>query len=284
MDAIAIDHLTYTYPPWREGEPPTPVLRDVTLHVPHGTVLGLIGPAGSGKSTVCLALNGLVPHSTGGVFGGQVLVAGLNTKRERVATLAQKVGVVFQDPETQLFNLTVEDEIIFGLENLGLPLDDIKRRLEWALSITHLETCRDRSPFHLSGGQKQRVALAAVLAMRPEILALDEPTAWLDPLGKTEMIAVLTELKQAGLTMVLVEQDVEVLAHLADRLAVLVEGRVRLEGAPAEIFAHPAEWQALGQQLPQLAELAALYRERQARPYTFYTLPQAIREWTLKDG
>ena len=181
MDPIVVEDLRFAYPSPEAGGQAVSVLRGVNLRVRRGEVLGLMGTTGAGKSTLCLALAGIVPHSTGGEFGGTVTVAGINTKREPVAKLAQKVGLVFQDPETQLFNMTVEDEVAFGPESLGLPRQEIVERLDWALRVTGMEAYRDRSPFHLSGGQKQRVALAAILAMRPEILVLDEPTSELDP-------------------------------------------------------------------------------------------------------
>jgi energy-coupling factor transporter ATP-binding protein EcfA2 len=276
MDAIVVEDLRFAYPPLEPGGQAVPVLRGINLRVRRGEVLGLLGATGAGKSTLCLALAGIVPHSTGGEFGGTVTVAGMNTKREHVATLAQKVGVVFQDPETQLFNMTVEDEVAFGPESLGLPRPEILEQVAWALRVTRMEACRDRSPFHLSGGQKQRVALAAILAMRPEILVLDEPTSELDPRGKAEVLAVLAELKHnAGIAMVFVEQEAEALAALADRLAVLSEGRIVLEGTPREIFAQPARLRALGLDVPQLSLTAEIFRERTGQPYNFLTVAEA---------
>ena len=276
MDPVVVENLRFAYPPPEPGEPAVPVLRGVNLRVRRGEVLGLLGTTGAGKSTLCLALAGLVPHSTGGEFGGTVTVAGIDTRRQPVAVLAQKVGLVFQDPETQLFNMTVEDEVAFGPESLGLPRPEIVERLEWALRVTEMEACRERSPFHLSGGQKQRVALAAMLAMRPEILVLDEPTSELDPCGKAEVMAVLQALKRsAGLSMVFVEQDAEALAYLADRVAVMQEGRIVLEGTPRELFGQPARLRALGLDVPQLSATAELLRERTGQPFEFLTLAEA---------
>ncbi len=276
MDPVLVENLRFAYPPLEEGGPATPVLRGVNLRVARGEVLGLLGPTGSGKTTLCLALLGIVPHSTGGEFGGKVRVAGLDTRHEPVAVIAQKAGLVFQDAESQLFNMTVEDEVAFGPESLGLPRETIAERVEWALRVVRMEPYRERSPFHLSGGQKQRVALAAILAMRPEILVLDEPTAELDPLGKAEVFGVLAELKRGqGMTMVIVEQDVEHLATLADRFAVLAEGRIAFEGAPREIFAQPARLRALGLDVPQVSVVAELFREREGKPYDFFTVDEA---------
>lgn len=285
MDSLLVEDLRYAYPPLEEGGAAAPVLRGVNLRVSRGEVLGLLGPTGSGKSTLCLALLGIVPHSTGGEFGGTVRAAGLDTRHTPVATIAQKVGLVFQDAESQLFNMTVEDEVAFGPESLGLPRETIAERVDWALRVVRMASPahRARSPFHLSGGQKQRVALAAILAMRPEVLVLDEPTAELDPLGKAEVFEVLADLKRVhGMTMVIVEQDVEQLAGLADRLAVLAEGRIVLEGPPREVFAQPARLRALGLDAPQLSTLAELFRERAGKPYDFLTLDEA-RETLLKN-
>jgi energy-coupling factor transporter ATP-binding protein EcfA2 len=186
------------------------------------------------------------------------------------------VGLVFQDAETQLFNMSVEDEVVFGLESLGLPRLEMAERLEWALRVTRMSAFRDRSPFHLSGGQKQRVALAAILAMRPEVLVLDEPTSELDPRGKAEVLAVLDELKcQAHMTMVFVEQDAEALFQLADRVAVLDEGRIILQGRPREVFVPPGRLSALGLDVPQLGAAAEIFRARTGRPYDFLTVEEA---------
>ena len=272
-----VDEVRYAYPPLETGGQATRVLHGVNLRVRRGEVLGLMGRTGAGKSTLCLALAGLVPHSTGGEFGGTVTVAGLNTRHTSVAVLAQKVGLVFQDAETQLFNMTVEDEVVFGLESLGLPRAQMAERLAWALRVTGMSACRECSPFHLSGGQKQRVALAAILAMQPEVLILDEPTSELDPKGKAEVLAVLAELKrEAHMTIVLVEQDAEVLLQLADRVAVLEDGRIVWEGRSRAAFAPPARLEALGLDVPQLSVAAELFRTRTGRPYDFLTVPEAL--------
>ncbi len=276
MDTIVVDDLRFAYPPLEAGGQAVRVLYGVNLRVRRGEVLGLMGKTGAGKTTLCLALAGIVPHSTGGDFGGSVTVAGMNTRHTSVAVLAQKAGLVFQDAEAQLFNMSVEDEVVFGLESLGLPRAEMAERLDWALGVTRLSAVRSRSPFHLSGGQKQRLALAAILAMRPQVLVLDEPTSELDPCGKTEVLAVLGELKrQSQMTMVVVEQDAEVLLQLADRVAVLDEGRIVLEGTPREVFAPPERLRALGLDVPQLSQAAEIFQARTGEPYTFLTVEEA---------
>jgi energy-coupling factor transporter ATP-binding protein EcfA2 len=277
QETVVVEDVRYAYPPLEEGGQAVRVLHGVNLHVRRGEVVGLMGRTGAGKSTLCLALAGIVPHSTGGEFGGAVTVAGMNTRQTPVPVLAQKVGLVFQDAETQLFNMSVEDEVAFGLESLGLPRREIGERVDWALSVTHMRAYRARSPFHLSGGQKQRVALAAILAMRPEVLVLDEPTSELDPAGKAAVLRVLAELKrEARMTMVFVEQEAETLLQLADRVAVLDEGRIVLEGPPREVFASPARLGALGLDVPQLGQAAELFRANTGRPYAFLTVEEAV--------
>ncbi len=276
MDTIVVEDLRFAYPPLEAGGQAVRVLYGVNLQLRRGEVLGLMGKTGAGKSTLCLALAGIVPHSTGGEFGGSVTVAGMNTRHSSVAALAQKVGLVFQDAEAQLFTMSVEDEVVFGLESLGLPRDQMAERLDWALGVTRLSAFRSRSPFHLSGGQKQRLALAAILAMRPEVLVLDEPTSELDPCGKAEVLTVLDELKrQSQMTMVVVEQDAEVLVQLADRVAVLDEGRIVLEGRPREVFSPPARLRALGLDVPQLSQAAEIFQARTGDAYDFLTVEEA---------
>ncbi len=205
------------------------VLRGVHLHAGLGEFIALLGRVGVGKTTLCLSLNGLVPQATGGTIRGRVMVRGRDTRRLPPAALARDVGMVFQDPESQLFQLTVEDEIAFGLENLGVPADEIDRRIDWALSLVGMEGFRRRSPRRLSGGQMQRVAIAAALAPRPSLLVLDEPTAHLDPLGRAEVLAALNQLRnEMEATVIMATQDIEWVVQMADRIAVLHNGQLRL--------------------------------------------------------
>jgi energy-coupling factor transport system ATP-binding protein len=178
-----VEALYYAYPPLAPGDPPAEALRGVSFGLARGEFVAVMGPSGAGKTTLCLALCAIVPHSTGGVFGGRVVVCGQDTRRTRPAQLSARVGVVFQDPEGQILTTAVEDEVAFGLESQGLPRDEIARRVSWALEQVSLADHRRRNPSYLSGGQKQRVAIAAAIATRPDLLVLDEPTASLDPVG-----------------------------------------------------------------------------------------------------
>lgn len=257
---IEIRDFTYRYPPAEPGGAPVTALDGITLDIAAGECLGVTGTAGSGKSTLCLALNGLVPHATGGTVRGEVRVGGWSTKELPVPRLATRVGMVFQDPESNLVGLTVEDEVAFGPENLGVPREEIAARVAWALEAVGMASARRRPAAQLSGGQKQRVAIAAVLAMRPQVLVLDEPTAQLDPTGKEEVAAAIAALRRergADLTVVLVEQDAELLARLADRVVVLDAGRIVLSGTTREIFTRVDHLAALGVFAPQVAEVTA---------------------------
>jgi len=197
----------------------------------------LTGPSGCGKTTLCRCFNGLVPHFYGGKLEGNVLVTGLNVHEHSIYELARHVGLVFQNPENQLFALSVEKDVAFGLENLGVPRDEMKKRVNWALQTTDIEDLRERAPHELSGGQQQRVAIACVLAMQPDVMVLDEPTSFLDPLGAQRIFEVINELnKNLGITVVLVEHRLDLAARYADHVIIMDEGKVMLDGKPREIF------------------------------------------------
>jgi cobalt transport protein ATP-binding subunit len=254
--AIRIEKLRYSYPPFSTQLSSEPALRGIDLALEAGQCLALMGPTGAGKTTLCLALNGLVPQSTGGTFGGDVWVAGLNTKTQPVAELATQVGLIFQDSESQLFNMTVEEEVAFGPESLGLPIAEIDSRIRWALDVVGLAHLRARSPAHLSGGEQRRLAIAAVLAMQPGILVLDEPTVGLDPAGRRAVLAVMAELHRQGITMVMATQDADAVAGLADRMLVLEGGKIVRDGTPQQVFGRVEDLNALGIDVPQMVELS----------------------------
>jgi len=278
VSVISITNLHFSYPPLVEGQPAAPVLRGINLEVSSGEFVSIMGPTGVGKTTLCLALNGIVPQSTGGIFKGDVQVCGMNTKKTPVAALAASVGVVFQDPESQFFNMTVEDEVAFGAESLGVPREEIAERIEWALEMVGMADHRRRSPMQLSGGQKQRVAIASVLAMHPRVLVLDEPTSGLDPVGKAEVFAVVHELKQRhDVTIIMVEQNAEKIAEFADRVVVLHEGLVVLDGAPREVFANSELMARVGLAIPQVSEFAVLHNRKWNTVFSFLTVDEACR-------
>lgn len=276
---VVIEDLYYTYPPPTPDEAGPRVLRGVSLSLAQGECLGLLGPTGAGKSTLCLALNGIIPHLMGGSFRGRVSVAGRDTRDSDPGELSQQVGIVFQDPESQLFNMTVEDEVAFGPESLALPPREIEVRVAEALDVTGIADLRKRSPLELSGGQKQRVALAAVLAMRPEVLVLDEPTASLDPAGKRSLLEAVGRLRaERGMSVLWVTQDVDRLPMLADRVAVLYQGSVALEGSCRAVSAQRDALRRMGLAPPQMQELAWRFNEAWASDYAWLTVAEAARD------
>lgn len=267
---VTISNFGYAYPTLKQNEPPVWILRDVSLEIEEGEFVSIMGATGAGKTTLCLALNGIVPQSTGGTVRGQIRAAGLDTKRIPVPDLAKHVGVVFQDPETQFLSMSVEREIAFGLETLGVERTEMRERITWALDLVGMRGFEKRSPFQLSGGQKQRVAIAAILAMLPQVLVLDEPTASLDPAGKAEIFTVLGNLRaQRNMTIIMVEQDSEQIAEFSERVVVLHDGVVALADTPARVLNQVEKMHEFGLAVPQVSEIAACLRQRLDMPYHF---------------
>lgn len=247
--AIKIEHLDYLY---MEGSPfERKALDDINLTIEDGEFIGLIGHTGSGKSTLVQHLNGLLkPHS------GRVLINGYDTtvKGVELKKLRCEVGLVFQYPEHQLFEETVYKDIAFGPTNLGLSKEEVDERVKSAMNHVGLSyDLMEKSPFDLSGGQKRRVAIAGVLAMRPSVLVLDEPTAGLDPAGREE---ILTQIKsiylQTKMTVILVSHSMEDVARLVDRLIVMNNGHVAMDGSVTEVFSHGDELRGMGLNVPQV--------------------------------
>lgn len=237
------------------NDPSSPwALRDVSLTVRRGEFLGLAGHTGSGKSTLVQHLNGLIRPQEGSV---RALGLDLSNKKDAAAVKA-KVGVVFQYPERQLFAETVAQDVAFGPHNLGLPQDEVDRRVESSLSRVGLDlsTVGDKSPFELSGGQQRRVAFAGVLAMEPEVLVLDEPMAGLDPAARRDFLELIDRLHRDGLTVVMVSHSMDDLANCCDRIVVMNKGAVFAEGTPAQVFAHADELKSIGLGVPAAQRMA----------------------------
>lgn len=212
-------------------------LNDVSLSAERGEFILLVGPSGCGKSTLLRVLNGLVPHFYEGEFEGEAKVAGLDVRSTPTHVLARHVGMVFQDPENQLFLSSVEREIAFGLENLGLPRSEVRRRVREVLKEFNLESIKGKAPYELSGGQQQKVAIASVMALEPEILALDEPTANLDPLSALEVLTLVNRLvKEKSILAFVVEHRLEIALRFATRMIVMLDGRVAADGGPREVL------------------------------------------------
>ena len=254
---VTLDNVSYIYPRAEK-----PALHDITLTIGKGEFLGLIGPTGAGKTTLCLSLSGIVPQFYGGRFFGHIAVAGLDTLTHPVSHLARHVGAVFEDPETQLTATSVENEIAFALENLNVPRDEMLVRIPRALEAARLEGTAKKHPRELSGGQKQRLAIAAALAVQPDILVLDEPTSQLDPMGAQEVFATVRELnKTLGITVVMAGHAAEELAEYADRLALLVDGALVAVGTPDDLYAQVERLESYHVRPPQVAQTFARVRQ-----------------------
>ena len=252
--SLEVKHVFYTY---QEGSPTeSHALQDICLTVNEGEFLGIVGHTGSGKSTLIQHLNGLLKPSR-----GDVLVDGLNINQKeakgKLKELRMKVGIVFQYPEYQLFEETVEQDIAFGPRNLGLNDAEIRQRVQDAMALLKLDyaSLRKQSPFDLSGGQKRKVAIAGVLAMQPKYLVLDAPTAGLDPKGREEFLEEIATLHRKGMTIVMVSHSMDDVARYAQRMVVLDHGQIRLQGTPREVFSNHTELEAIGVGVPTLTKL-----------------------------
>jgi energy-coupling factor transporter ATP-binding protein EcfA2 len=278
-DAIHTEGLRFAYPPSTPGGAAPWVIDGLDLRVRPGEWLAVMGASDAGKTTLCLLLAGLAPHGTGGTMEGCITVAGHDIRQHPPPALAETVGVLFQEPETQLFNATVEAEVAWGLENLGLPVPEIRSRVDEVLLSLRLGDARFRPPSELSGGEKKRLALASVLAMRPAVLVLDEPMGGLDPLGRIEILATLSRLRNQSadqpVTIVMTESDPEPVAAFSDRLAILHQGRLALEGTPRTLFQQAGRLSALGIAIPQMTRLASCLNRRQNTSFTFLSVDEA---------
>jgi len=232
MAVIETKDLSYTYPGGTK-----PSLTEVSIKVEKGDFVLITGPSGCGKTTLCRCFNGLIPHFYQGELKGTISVAGKDVTKHQTHEMARHVGLVFQNPENQLFALSIEKDVAFGLENLGFPRTEMRERVDWALRLTGIYDIRDSSPHEVSGGQQQRVAIAAVLAMQPEIIVLDEPTSFLDPLSAEKIFEVIHDLNQRlGMTVVLVEHRLDLTARYANHIVIMDQGKVCSDGETREIL------------------------------------------------
>jgi len=215
------------------------VLSMINLSVNKGEFVGVIGPVGSGKSTLLLTMNGVIPNLISGNLKGQVVVCGMDTRKYKVSELSRSVGIVLQDPNSQIFSLKVRDEVAFALENRKLPREEVESRVGKYLRMFNLLPKRDEDPHNLSEGQKQKLAIASTLAMEPELILLDEPSSSLDFGAATELYGTLKNLNRIGRTIVVVEHDTEMLLDNADRVLVLNEGRILLDGPTKSVLSNP---------------------------------------------
>jgi len=252
MPTISINRASFRYR-GQEGR----ALSEVSFDVQRGEFLALLGGDGAGKSTLCKALNGLIPHHIKGEFSGDVLLEGRNTRDLPVMEIVAKVGLALQDPETQLFTDSVEEEVAFAPENLGLPWAEIDYRVKRALESTGMSALAEKSPSALSGGQKQRLAIASAISMMPSILVLDEPLSMLDPRGRAGLLSLLDSLrKERGITVILTSNTAEEIAAHCDRIALLSQGKLISIGRPEEMLTSSKRLTDLSIEPPQLLELS----------------------------
>lgn len=229
------------------------------MDVKQGECVAILGPTGAGKSTLACVMNGTVPRFIEGELTGEVVIDGQVPSKVGTAQMASRVGLVFGDPDTQLFGMTVEEDVAFGPANLGLDYDTIMRRIERAIKDMRLTGLEERAPHRLSGGQKQATAIAGVYAMLPKIMVLDEPTSMLDPEGKARVFSIVRDLnKTLGMTVVLIEQEVDDILQLADRVFVMKSGRFELGGTPREVFANVDKLKEVGIRVPHIVEFGNL--------------------------
>lgn len=274
--AVRAEEVHFSYPPLAPTKPASPVLAGLTLGVEAGRCLAVMGANGAGKTTLCRLVTALAPQHTGGELSGRLTVLGHDASQVEPAALAGRVGVTFQEVEHQLFNATVEAEVAWGLEALGLPPDAMAERIQWALGVVGLDVDLSRSPASLSGGQQRRLALAVALASRPELLVLDEPVGGLDPAGTREVLDALARLRQETRAAILMtESNPEAVLALADQVAVLADGRVAVDGPPDSVFARADMLGQLGVAVPQLARLAAGLNAKLGTGFSFLTLDAA---------
>ena len=224
-----------------------PALQDINLEIPQGECLLVTGPSGCGKSTLARVLSGLIPQVIPARVEGSIRLEGVDLLQQPTAVVAQSIGSVFQNPSSQLFHLKVEDEVAFGPQNLGLTASEVQERVEWALDAVGLQELRGEKPGELSGGQKQRVAIAAALAMQPQVLVLDEPTASLDVPGTRRVVETIQTLRQnLGVTVVLIEHRLAEVYPLADRAVILDQGRMVAVGTTRQVLADRERLNRLG--------------------------------------
>lgn len=233
MNSVKIHNLSYKYPGKSEF-----VIKKINLKVGEGEFLFITGPSSAGKTTLCRCISGIIPHFfKEGKITGRVDIFGKDVSKMSYQDIVKYVGVVSQNAENQLFSLSVEKDVAFGLENIGLPRQEIKKRVNWALKVTGMLHLRKRPPYALSGGQQQRAVIASVLAMRPQIMILDEPTSFLDPSTSEKILETIKKLnRELGVTIILVEQRLDMVSFLSDKIVIMKNGKITHLGNPKRIY------------------------------------------------
>lgn len=256
MKAIEAINLSFTYP---DG---TKALENVNLTINKGERVAILGPNGAGKSTLMHHFNGLLMPTR-----GKIKVLGREVSKSNLDFVRQKVGLIFQNPDDQVFAPTVFQDVAFGPRNLGLPKDEVEKRVRWALEVMELQGVEDKAPQKLSYGQKKRVAIAGVLAMQPEIIALDEPTANLDPKAVSKMLELLMKLnKELGVTLIIATHDVDFVPLCSDRICIINRGKVVLDGEPVEVFSDSEKLRREDLRLPRIGHLFEILKVKDKLP------------------
>ena len=252
MNAIEVINLTYTYP---DG---TKAIENINLTIKKGENLAILGPNGAGKSTLLHHFNGLMTPTSGKIY-----VLGKEVTKKNLEEIRQKVGLVFQDPDDQLFARTVSQDVAFGPTNLGLPKNEIDERVKWAIEVTDLKGLENKAPQNLSTGQKKRAALAGVLAMKPEVIILDEPMANLDPRTASKILKLLLQLNQEfGLTLIIATHDVDLVPLFANQICILNKGQIVLQGPPEDVFSKADMLRSMDLRLPRITHLFEILSKR----------------------
>lgn len=278
---IEVKNLTFTYTGSNK-----PAIKNINFSIDQGEFVVITGPSGCGKTTLVRCFNSLIPSFYRGEISGKINVLNLDASKSNTSTLAKKVGFVFQNPENQLFSLSVERDVAFGPENLGLKRDETRQRVDWAMNIVGIEDLRETAPYELSGGQQQRAAIACVLAMKPEIIVLDEPTSFLDPLSSYQILEAIAELRDTvGITIILIEHRLDLVSKYADRIMIMDDGQIVLEGPPSNVYSEEAK--LLGVGIPKVSMLFNLLKkdgyDLGETPVTIEEASQKIRKCFQND-
>ena len=278
---IEAKNLTFTYAGSNK-----PAIKNIDFSIDRGEFIVITGPSGCGKTTLVRCFNSLIPSFYRGEISGKIDVLNLNASKSNTSTLAKNVGFVFQNPENQLFSLSVERDVAFGPENLGLKRDETRQRVDWAMNIAGIEDLRETAPYELSGGQQQRAAIACVLAMKPEIIVLDEPTSFLDPLSSYQILEAIADLRdEVGITIILIEHRLDLVSKYADRIMIMDDGKIAMEGPPSSVYSEEAK--LLGVGIPKVSMLFNLLKkdgyDLGETPVTIEEASQKIRKCFQND-
>jgi cobalt/nickel transport system ATP-binding protein len=258
MNVIETKDISYQYP---DG---TSALQNVNFRAPKGKIVALLGPNGAGKSTLFLHFNGILRPSSGKILVDEKPI---NYDKKELMRIRQKIGIVFQNPDDQLFAPTVLEDVAFGPFNMGLKQDEVEKRVQEALERVGMDGFEKKPPHHLSGGQKKRVAIAGILAMRPEIMVLDEPTSGLDPKGASQILRILYQLNQEGMSIVISTHDVDLVPLYASKVYIISDGRIIKEGKPSEVFGDVETIRGANLRLPRIAHLMEILQKEDDLPF-----------------